>query len=513
MRIPDSLVKLRDWIAPMISGPSSIAFLPAISLAAFWFGGEIALLLTALGLPLLFAATGLYSRHGIGGASGRDRITELIMRDGFERIAADIFARTGATRLKSVCILIDIDHYRDLVDLHGQAAADQVIVQCGQRIQGFLRASDTLARLGDNRFGVCTSPIQQLDLETCISLAGRIQAALEDPIQLDGMSLYLSCSIGFCQRSRAPGKTSDDWIAAAATALADAQLNGPSAIRAFSLELHRRVRTRRALHDEAADALENGQIVAWYQPQVSSDTGKVTGFEALARWNHPEHGMIPPNEFLPILEEAGLGERLGQIMLQHALGAVKAWDEAGFDVPMVGVNFATDELRNPTLVDRIKWEVDRFDLTPERLCVEILETVVTSCSDDMVTRNVLGLGKLGCHIDLDDFGTGHASIASIRRFAISRIKIDRSFVLRADLDPEQQRMIGAILTMAERLGIETLAEGVETAGEHVILAQLGCDHVQGFGIARPMPFEKTLSWLTAHRVTLIDTPILRRDTG
>ncbi|EEB71136.1 diguanylate cyclase/phosphodiesterase [Ruegeria sp. R11] len=162
------------------------------------------------------------------------------------------------------------------------------------------------------------------------------------------------------------------------------------------------------------------------------------------------------------------------------------------ECPSVGVNFATDELRNVNLVERIQWELERFGLTPDRLCVEILETVMTDQPDDMIVRNIAALGELGCNIDLDDFGTGHASIAAVQRFRVSRIKIDRSFVMKADRDPEQQKLIAAILTMAERLDLATLAEGVETVGEHALLAQLGCDHVQGFGIGRPMPFDQTL---------------------
>ena len=192
---------------------------------------------------------------------------------------------------------------------------------------------------------------------------------------------------------------------------------------------------------------------------------------------------------------------------------MKAWDSAGTNVPCVGVNFASDELRNPALVDKIRWELDRFDLTSDRLCVEVLESVVTDGPDETVTRNIIGLGELGCRIDLDDFGTGHASIASIRRLSISRIKIDRSFVMKADRDPEQQQLVGAILTMAERLGIETLAEGVETVGEHTLLAQLGCDYVQGFGIGRPMPFDQTLDWIVAHEGKIQQAPTIKRETG
>ena len=164
-------------------------------------------------------------------------------------------------------------------------------------------------------------------------------------------------------------------------------------------------------------------------------------------------------------------------------------------------------------MEKIKWELDRFDLTPDRLAVEVLETVVALAPDDMITRNINALGALGCQIDLDDFGTGHASISSIRRFSVSRIKIDRSFVMKADRDPEQQRMIAAILTMAERLEVETLAEGVETVGEHAVLAQLGCDHVQGYGIARPMPFEQTLDWIVGHSAKLQDMPQIINGKG
>jgi EAL domain-containing protein (putative c-di-GMP-specific phosphodiesterase class I) len=245
----------------------------------------------------------------------------------------------------------------------------------------------------------------------------------------------------------------------------------------------RRVSQARAeLREEAGAALDGGQITPWYQPQISTDTGKVTGFEALARWHHPERGMIAPADFLPAIEQAGLLERLAEVMMYHSFTALKAWDASGVAVPQVGVNFSGAELNNPRLVEKIKWEMDRFNLAPPRLSVEVLKTVIARAPDDQVTLNINGLVALGCQVDLDDFGTGHASIYSIRRFKIDWLKIDRSFVMKADRDPEQQRMISAILTMAERLGLETLAEGVETVGEHALLAQLGCDHVQGFGI-------------------------------
>ena len=501
--------RLVDQVLPVLTGPPVLAFLPALTLAAFWLGGETALIVVALGLPLSLAVIGAFAAVPDPGPA-RDRATGLMLRDGFDDMLAQVHGQTGAGGLRSACFLLDLDDFDDVGDRHGAGAADGLARSCGERLVSALRDGDTVARIDVGRFAVCLRPVRQMDLELCIQLAGRMQSALEEPMALDGTTVYLSCSVGFCLRSRAPGTGPAGWFAAAAAAVAEATQSGPSAIRAFSEDMQTRLRARADLRAEAATALEDGQIRPWFQPQISTDTGQITGFEALARWQHPEHGLIGPDQFLPAIAEAGLTDRLGQVMLYQALTALRAWDNARVTVPRVGVNFAPAELRDPNLADRIRWELDRFDLTPDRLSVEILETVVSDGPDDVVTRNIAALGTLGCCIDLDDFGTGHASISAIRRFSVSRIKIDRSFVIKADRDPDQQRMVGAILTMAERLGLETLAEGVETVGEHALLAQLGCDHVQGFGIGRPMPFEQTLDWIARHKAKLGDAPTIGR---
>lgn len=509
----DLPARVQNRVVPILTGPPILAFLPAITLGAFWIGGETALVAASLGLPLVFAATGAFGTRHREPAIPVDSVTGLIQRDGLEMVMQHALDETAASDKRSTCFVLELDDYAELVERHGQSAADQVLAQYGERLVSELRATDTVARFGTSRFAVCLKPVRQLDLELCIQMSGRMQSAIEEPVSLDGVSVYMSCSVGFCQHSKINSKKASDWVKAATAALEEARLAAPSAIRAYSSELKEKNTARHELREEAAAALENGQIQPWYQPQISTDTGKVTGFEALARWTHPVHGIIPPGTFLPVMQDAGLIPRLGQVMLYHSLTALKAWDSAGIDVPQVGVNFATDELRDPGLVDKIQWELDRFDLTPDRLAVEILETVVTDNPDDTVTRNINGLGQLGCRIDLDDFGTGHASIASIRRFSVSRIKIDRSFVMKADRDPDQQRLISAVLTMAERLEIETLAEGVETVGEHALLAQLGCDHVQGFGIGRPMPFDQTMDWITEHTKKLQDTPSIGKNAG
>lgn len=507
-----TIARKRRAVANVLTRPAALACLPALSLATYLIGGEMALVVTAVAMPILYL---LMVGSGQAAAAGSQTLNNgLTDNAAFEESVAERFKATREGSRSSAIFEIEIDDAAEFADRFGQAATDTMVTRVGERVFSALREGDAVAQTGDHRFTACLKPVQQLDLELCIQLAGRLQAAVEEPISIDGTSVYLTSSVGFCQHTHVTNQSPRAWTEAARTALREAQAHGPNAIRAYSSEMKQRTETRAELRQEVANALESGQIRPWFQPQISTDTGLVTGFEALARWDHPERGMISPADFLPAIEQADMLERLAEVMMHHAFAAVKAWDEAGVNVPQVGVNFAGPELKNPRLVEKVKWELDRFDLTSERLAVEVLETVVARAPDDIITRNINALGELGCRIDLDDFGTGHASIASIRRFSVSRIKIDRSFVIKADRDPDQQRMISAILTMAERLGVETLAEGVETVGEHALLAQLGCDHVQGFGIAKPMPLEDTFDWIAQHTSKLQDVPrILGNRTG
>lgn len=269
----------------------------------------------------------------------------------------------------------------------------------------------------------------------------------------------------------------------------------PALLREVAAKMPRRTPLWDIFAGDVAAALENGQFLAHFQPQISTGTHEVTGFEALARWKHPERGMIPPAEFLPAVEAAGGWNRLSEIMLTQAVSALIAWDRAGLHVPQVSVNFSEAELANPSLVEKISWELDRFELGYDRLTVEVLENVIASATEDSVLQNIRRLARLGCRIDLDDFGTGHASITTLRRFPIDRIKIDRSFVIHIDEDAAQQKMVLAIQTLAAQLGLATLAEGVGSRAELSKLAELGCGCAQGHALSYPMPLDETIPWL------------------
>ena len=486
----------------LLAGPSGFAFLPALCLAAFWFGGEGALILLCVIVPLVY----LLTRGTVVGQEPAPDGRGLLTQAAFERQAAANFDVARRGDLRSLVCVIEIGELDRLMEAHGREAADRVMAAATDRLGDQLRDGDVLCRLGAETLAICTAPVRRLDLEASIQLMGRLQTALEEPTTVDGLATYVTATIGFCQQSRTPGRDAASWIEAAQIALREARRRGPASIRAYCNRMRRATIDRDLLDEEVEAALENGQIVPWFQPQISTDTGRITGFEALARWMHPERGIVSPADFLPAIEAAGLMGRLAEVMMYHSFAALRAWENEGVVIPQVGVNFTSADLSDPRLPEKIAWELDRFDLGPERLAVEVLETVVARAPDDVISRTITALGTLGCRIDLDDFGTGHAAIGAIRRFSVGRIKIDRSFVSRVDRDPEQQRMIDAILSMAERLGVETLAEGVETSGEHALLSQLGCDHVQGFGISGPMPFEQTLDWITRHNAKLSSVP-------
>ncbi len=477
--------------------PAGLVLVPLLLLAALALGDGYWAVPVAIALPLTVLAA--LPRRSSSDPSRRDAVTGLAQRGAIVDALDSALLEAAGSGGSTGALVLEIDCFKRIEERYDRAAVERILKVTGDRLQDNLRDCDLPARLEGPTFAVALAAVRRLDMESAIQLAGRVQRAMAEPISVDGLKVHVSVSIGFALASRLDRPSGDRLMQAATLAVIEAQRNGPAAIRSYSAAMDQRIRTRNNLAEEVSGALDRGDICAYFQPQISVKTGAITGVEALARWHHPDRGLIPPAEFIPALEQTGLMGRLGEIMVQDGLNALRLWDSEGLVVPQVGVNFSHAELGDPSLVDRIGWELDRFDLQPDRLVVEVLETVVANRAEDMVIRNLAGLARLGCCLDLDDFGTGHAAITSIRRLSIHRIKIDRSFITRIDADPEQQKMVSAILTMAERLGLDTLAEGVETEAEHAMLARLGCGHVQGFGIARPMPRDEADAWIRAYR--------------
>ena len=227
-----------------------------------------------------------------------------------------------------------------------------------------------------------------------------------------------------------------------------------------------------ATTQDLKSAFDNREIRPHFQPQVSLSDGRITGMEALARWHHPSQGMVPPLAFLSSVAQAQLWHKLTDTILHDSLSAMRDLEDAGIFVPQVGVNFAQSDLEHPQQVTRILWALDQFDLQPNRLSVEVLESVVVQDAQSPVRHAVNSLAKLGCHIDLDDFGTAQNPFDSLRQLNIDRMKIDRSFVFNIDRDPKKQDMLAAVVLVAQRLNLDTIAEGIETDAERRVVQNL-----------------------------------------
>lgn len=409
------------------------------------------------------------------------------------------------------CIFVRIDDHLHLSQRWGRSERDEILRRTDERLRATLRASDMVSDLGDGTFGIVLKSAIAGRPDYVDKVVDRISRSLSEPIPVAGSTALVTVSQGVAVSG--PDLAIRDLVASAESALVEAQKHGLGTTCRFSRDLKDRLDRDRELARTVDDALASGELRAWFQPQICADTAKITGFEALARWHHPKFGLLSPAQFLGVLADTGKLPRLGEEMLKQALSALASWDRKGRDIPCVSVNFSPEELRDPGLAERVKWEVDRFDIEPNRLVVEILESVAALSQDDVILRNIDQFASHGFLLDLDDFGTGQASIQNIRRFQIQRVKIDRSFVTGVNKDPKQQATVAAILSLAQHVNVATIAEGVETSAEFSILAQLGCDEVQGYGVARPMPFDETFAWIDSHRARTACLPDMSRKTG
>jgi diguanylate cyclase (GGDEF)-like protein len=400
----------------------------------------------------------------------------------------------GAERASThtAVLRVDLDRFKVLAETLGKNTCDEVIRIVSRRIQRALRNEDFAAYLGGDDFVVVASDLEGANAAAAV--AGRVQTALAKPFSIKGGARRITCGIGVTLLSD-DTPDPDRILANASIALAEAQGAGAGNVRYFREDLRAEVDRRETLYTELLAGLDRGELEPFFQPQIDLATGAFSGFEALIRWHHPEHGLLTPAAFLDFADETDLTERIGGVVLARALEALRTWEQAGLDVPEVGVNFALAQLRDPRLIEKIKWETERFDIDPSRIAIEVLETVLIKSDADMVVRNLRGLASAGFRIELDDFGTGHASISNRRRFMVNRIKIDKSFIFGIETSAEQQQLTASMIAMAPALGIGTLAEGVETEPARAILANLGCNCYQGYLAARPMSLSESLAWL------------------
>lgn len=386
---------------------------------------------------------------------------------------------------------IDLDGFVEINDALGRDAGDQLLVQVANRLRAALGKDDFLAREGADSF-VWYRAVRQVGAVP-MTLAERIQDLVERPILLEEQEISLECSIGVAVVD--DRLTPDALLVRAENAFIDTRRSSERSISIYTDEMNARLLRRRETLRGLRFALQHDEITPYYQPQVNARSGALHGFESLVRWHHPEHGILAPWEFLPIAQSAGLMGAITETMISKSLAQLADWRDQGFVVPRISLNLDGRDLGREGFADRLMLELDRHGLCPTDVCLELLESALIEDGENPVSRTLNRLGQLGFPIELDDFGTGHAAIASLRLIALNGIKIDRSFVTKLHERPGQIKLTRAMLRLAHALQIKTVAEGVESIQERRLLVELGCDTLQGFGIGKPMSAESATRWL------------------
>ena len=418
-----------------------------------------------------------------------DPLTGLPNRRFFsEKLDHALQCRTAESHRTAV-LMMDLDGFKPINDIYGHAAGDKALTVFAERVSNITRADALLARVGGDEFAIIQPDIASLDDPT--RLARRIVVAVSEPIQIAGAALKLGVGIGI---AIAPddGATRDELMRRADRALYRAKAEGASTIRFFEPQMDANMERRVAMEKGLRAALTAKAIVPHYQPLVSLDNNRITGFEALARWESAEFGQVAPDVFIPIAEECGLIGELGDQMLRHACLDASAWPK---DI-RVAVNLSAIQLRDDTLGLRILSILAETDLPPHRLELELTESVLVD-NFSKAQRVIEQLRQAGVRIALDDFGTGYATIAQLRKLHLDRIKIDRSFVDLVCKDPESLVIVRAILGLASGFDLSTLAEGIEQADQLACLKEIGCVEGQGYLFGKAAPASEVLKLLKA----------------
>jgi len=427
--------------------------------------------------------------------AGHDRLTGLPNRT---RAAELIDHQISRRRKVSVGVIhLNLCQFRTINEEMGHEAGDQVLIETAHRLSAIIGEREFVARIGGDEFLILADSVTCA--EDLAVKAADLRRTVREVYDLPGGQRLIDCVIGAVWSAN--GTTDAESLSVRADIALHAAVNGDGGpVRLFTHAMLEEFTLRDALGRELRQSLEKGELVAFFQPQIRADNGEVSGFETLIRWRHPTRGLLAPGLFLQLAEEMGLADQIGATVLDQALDAWQGWAAAGFTVPHVAVNYSAAQLADTMLADRIKWALERRNLLPECLALEVVETVAVENDNALAVRTIRSLAAAGFSIELDDFGTGHASIANIHRFCACRIKIDRSFVTNIDQREDLSAMADAMVRMASALGVDTIAEGVETAEERAKVIALGCHSLQGYNIARPMAFEDSVLWLTEHRV-------------
>jgi PAS domain S-box-containing protein len=440
-----------------------------------------------------------------------DGLTNLPNRTLFlDRLQHALTLSKRHSNYKFAVLLIDIDEFKIINDSLGHTAGDELLIQIGQRLKDSVRRADmvsrprmtgipdrpanddTLARLGGDEFAILLDDLR--DPIEAVRVAERVQKELAAPFAVNQEQIVISASIGIAS-SVSPHTQAEDLVRDADIAMYRAKRAGKARCEVSDTAMHANAMKRLRLESDLRKALDQGEFRVHYQPIVSLQTGNITGFEALTRWQRPE-GIVPPFEFIAVAEEIGLIIPMNRHLLREACQHLRAWQaEFPSSPPLtMSVNITPREFAQPDLASEIRKTLEQTGVDPGCLQLEIIETI--AMGDAEKSGQVLAqLKALGVRLSIDDFGTGYSSLSRLRRIPVDTLKIDRAFISNMDSDPENREIVRIIITLAHNLGLKVVAEGTETEGQVILLKQLNCEMAQGYFFSRPADDQAMLKLL------------------
>jgi diguanylate cyclase (GGDEF)-like protein/PAS domain S-box-containing protein len=413
---------------------------------------------------------------GLTGLPNRTRLGDRLS------LAVERARRSAGYRF--AVLFIDLDRFKIVNDSLGHDLGDRLLVDLSRRLESCVRKLDTVARLGGDEFAILLDGITGPEDATLV--AARISETLTRPFDLNGHEFSTTASIGIAYSS--PGyERHEDILRDADTAMYRAKANGKNRYEVFDAGMHARAVEALRVEAELRRAVESGEIVPYYQPVIALSTGELAGFEALARWHHPQRGLVGPADFIPLAEETGLIAPLGISVLRQACEQMGRWDREfqWAQALSMSVNVSVRQFRQLDFAEEIRSSLAAAGIAPERLRLEITESALMDDAAGAV-ETLRQLKSIGVRLAIDDFGTGYSSLSYLHRFPIDALKIDRSFVTRMSTDRESRGIVKTIITLGDELGMDVVAEGVETAEHRDALAGFACEYGQGYFFSRPL---------------------------
>lgn len=412
-----------------------------------------------------------------------DPLTGLPNRRLFINILNVEFAQARRRQSKCAVLFLDLDRFKEINDTLGHDAGDRLLQQVAVRFKGTIRESDTVSRIGGDEFNMILADITKS--EDVSDVAVKILDSLRMPILIDSHELHITTSVGI---SIYPDDSDEinTLLRYADIAMYHAKENGRNTFRFYNPSINVRSVERIRLENYLRQTIKRGELRVLYQPQIDIRTHRISYAEALVRWEHPERGLLEPNQFLPLAEETGFITSIDEWVLRTVCTEAKRWKDAGIDSFCVTVNLSARQFESPDLAKMIATVLMETSLPPGCLDIEVTENTVMSNIESTVSQ-LRELSRMGVHVSIDDFGTGYSSLNYLKKLPIERLKIDKSFVQDIARDPDDRAIISAVTLMAHRMDIKTVAEGVETEEQFMLVKEAGCDEVQGFFVSRPLP--------------------------